>query len=199
MVYFLLTPGGSPKLGSGRGMPASGDVSDNAASSSMASSASLLLPSRRARRSSSTDTGSEAGPRRGLFVRPNQVRSVPTPTRCSLMIRLLCRSSTFSDPRPSLNSAFYIYLVALSSPSLIPFANISLPSLPSNPIPTFHLSSSRACNLWSYQQEKWSAAKLASRDARNSYSSISPPGHRLSRQLFKLFPFQRMCVANLWS
>ena len=75
--YFEIKPPTSPtpKAGSsGRATPQPVDLPDGqSGGSGSGSNASLRPPSRRGRRSSSSDAVEQQGPRKGLFVRPNQV------------------------------------------------------------------------------------------------------------------------------
>ncbi|GAA5983057.1 hypothetical protein JCM11641_004711 [Rhodosporidiobolus odoratus] len=74
VVYFKLQPASSPKVtppnssSSKLAPPVSGSSSDASASST-----SLRPPSRRAVRRSSSNEATENGPRKGLFVRPDQI------------------------------------------------------------------------------------------------------------------------------
>lgn len=83
MVYFKVTPESNRSKNVSRATSAAGNYSEVPSPSLEGSTSSLRPPSRRPRRSSSTDGGSigynhQDGPRRGLFVRPNQVSLIST-------------------------------------------------------------------------------------------------------------------------
>lgn len=78
VVYFKPTPETSRSKNTSRATSASGNRSGATSPSLESSSASLKPPSRRPRRSSSTDGNASQhdGPRKVLFVRPNQVSPI---------------------------------------------------------------------------------------------------------------------------
>lgn len=79
-----MTPESNRSKNASRAASAAGNYSEVPSPSLEGSTSSLRPPSRRPRRSSSTDGGSlggqhQDGPRRGLFVRPNQVSMIIFP------------------------------------------------------------------------------------------------------------------------
>ncbi|GAA5845097.1 hypothetical protein JCM11251_000008 [Rhodosporidiobolus azoricus] len=73
IVYFKLTPSVSAKRPLKADVPRSADARVPARNASSSDTSALRPPSRRARRSTSTEPSGSSGPRKGLFVRPDQV------------------------------------------------------------------------------------------------------------------------------